>query len=90
MFYKIGVLKNLQNLLEKICTGVSFWRPATLLKQDSRTDVFYVFAKSLRTSVLQNICKRVPLKKEASAATTRSEACQKYEFFVQKSWFFDI
>ena len=29
------------------------------------------------------------LDKEASRVTTRSEACQKFGFFIQKSWFFD-
>ena len=65
-------LKILQNLLENICSRVSFWRPATSLKQDSRT------------SILQNICERLLLEKEAPTVTTRSEARQKNWGFLHR------
>ena len=80
-------LKILQNILENVCTRVSFWRPATLLKQDSGADVFCVFAKSLGTSILLNICERLLLKKEASTVRTRSEACQNLGFCYRRAGF---
>ena len=51
MFFKIGVLKNLQILQENTCVGTS----ATLLKRDSYTRVFlWNLQKFLEQILLQN------------------------------------
>ena len=72
VFYKTDFLKNFTKFTGKHLQQISFWRPATLLKQDSRT------------SILQNICERLLLEKEAPTVTTRSEARQKNWGFLHR------
>ena len=61
-----AVLKNFANVTGKhLCWSVFLmksyaFRPATLLKRDSKIDLFLVkFAKFLRTPIFKNICERL-------------------------------
>ena len=74
---------------EKTCAGVSFllkFQPRGLQFCQKRLQhrFFSVkFAKFLRTSILQNICEWLLLKKEASKVTTLSETCHIFGVFDQ-------
>ena len=92
-FYLLQILLS-ENKVTYLLTSFFFnkvpaWRSATLLKQRLRHRCFSEnFAKFLRTPILLNICERLLLKTEASRVTTRPEDCQKFDFFVHKSWCF--
>ena len=66
VFYKKAILKNF--LRKHLCWSLFFkkmqvYRPVNLLKRHSNKGVFLtVFAKFLRTAILNNICERHLLK----------------------------
>ena len=68
--------------------NVQAWRPATLLKHKCFSVFFCEFFKTFNYTYFVEHLERLPLKTEASRATTWSEAYQKFVPFVQKSCFF--
>ena len=76
ILYILHILKHMcRNLFLKACNFVKTKTPAQVL--------FGAFAKFLRTSILQNICEWLLLKKEASKVTTLSETCHIFGVFDQ-------
>ena len=78
VFYNADAVQNYTKYsLKHLCLSL-------FLEEESHTGVSLCFAKYITISSLQNICERLPLKKEASRVTRQSEACQKIFFCIEE------
>ena len=91
MFYKLGVLKDFakfsftgKHLCRSPLIKFKAWRP-TSLKQRPRHKCFSVnFCKFFKNTYFVENVLTILLKTEASRATIRVEACQKFDFLLYR------